>query len=110
MLLGVSLSAYGEGTKIVLNTIKNTGNVHKEIRRTPSHFPEVYVNGSILIFDTNCDGCPIMLIDSNGEIVYTAVIDESGTIELPTNLIGTYELQLVRGCITFAGEIELNIL
>lgn len=62
---------------------------------------------TILTFDAFCIGCPITLLDEDETIVFSSIVDEDGTVELPCYLTGTFELQLVRGDITYAGEIEL---
>lgn len=69
----------------------------------------IYVeqDGNILTFNSSCIGWPITLLDEDENIVYTAILDEDGIVELPGNLSGTFELQLERGSITFVGVIEL---
>lgn len=76
-------------------------------RRTPINIPEVYIDGYTLTFDASCIGCPITLVDEEENVVYTTYVGETGIVELPNDLTGTFELQLVRGSITFVGEIEL---
>lgn len=75
--------------------------------RTPIAIPEVYIDEYTLIFDASCIGCSIDILDENETVVYTAIVDENGTVELPTTLAGTYELLFTRGSITFIGEFEL---
>lgn len=63
--------------------------------------------GIFFTFETNSIGCSITLIDNNGDIVYTGIVCEDGIVEIPTDIVGFYDLQLVRGGIVFVGKIEL---
>lgn len=87
--------------------IERPGNGHGGTNRSPILIPEAYLDGYTLTFDANCIGCPLTLVDEAENIVYTTIIDNTGTVELPDTLSGTFELQIVRGGITFVGEIEL---
>ena len=77
------------------------------VHRSPVLYPEVFIEDYILSFDENSIGCPITLIDADENTVFTTIIDETGVVELPNDLVGIFELELVRDSITFVGEIEL---
>jgi len=105
MLLGFSQSSYA-GEPVILD-IKHPTQSGTGIPRSPVQYPEAYIDGYTLTFDSSCIGCTITLLNENEEVVYINVVTENGEVEIPTTFVGTYELQLVRGSITFVGEIEL---
>lgn len=74
--------------------------------RSPVLLPEAYLDDHLLTFDFSCIGSAVEILLGD-TVVYTAIVDENGEVELPDYLIGIYELQLHRGSITFVGEIEL---
>lgn len=79
------------------------GNKH----RTLTEPIYAYYEGFTLTFDTSCIGCPVTLLDEDENIVFTAVVNAEGIVNLPDTLSGTFELQLERGGIIFVGEIVL---
>ena len=80
----------------------------KPFPKSPVVAPTVYIDGNVLTFETPCDGCPLQLVDEDGDVVYTTVIPEdTTTLTLPADLEGTFELQIIRGDWMFYGEIEL---
>lgn len=84
-------------------TSHEQGNKHK----TPAAPIYVDQEGLTLTFDASCIGCPITLLDEDENIVFTAIVDAEGIVNLPDSLSGTFELQLERGGIIFVGGIEL---
>ena len=81
------------------------GNPHP---KSPIQIPEVYLDGHILSFDADIEGCTVRLLDEDEYIVFTDFIEENQTsLVLPSTLTGTYELQIVSGNIIFYCEIEL---
>ena len=101
-------SLYAEDDPVILHPKPiGNGQGHGNKPRTPIAMPEVYIDGYTLTFDASCIGCPITFVDEEENAVYTTYVDETGTVELPHSLTGTFELELVRGSITFVGEIEL---
>ena len=93
---------------VILNPFGNgngANNPHKP--KAPIAIPEAYIDGYTLSFDESCIGCPVTLFDEDENIVFTAIVDENGIVTLPTDLSGTFVLQLERGSIIFVGEIEL---
>lgn len=76
--------------------------------RTPVRVPSVFIDGNILYFNTPCDGCELRIVDCTDEVVYSIMIpDNTQRIELPDYLLGTYQLQIIRGNFCFHGDIEL---
>lgn len=109
LLLATNIqSSQAEDKPIIVHPrTPNHENVQSGHPRTPIAIPEVYIDEYTLIFDASCIGCSIDILDENETVVYTAIVDENGTVELPTTLTGTYELLFTRGSITFIGEFEL---
>ena len=70
-----------------------------------------------LFLSFSCGGNPspdgeagrrLVLRDEYGTEVYsTAITEETDEITLPSTLSGTYEIRLIRGSLTFGGDIEL---
>ena len=74
--------------------------------KTPIQPPLIYIEDGTLTFDTNCDGCELRLVNAEDEVEYTTVIFGS-TLELPSDLSGTYVLEIICGDYVFLGEITL---
>ncbi len=97
----------GNGGTIQLKPIKTTPDDGGH-SRLPVCVPTIYLDGHTLYFETSCDGCTLQLFDEDGNVVYSLVIPTGTTsLTLPATLTGDYEIQVIRGDITFAGEIEL---
>ena len=76
--------------------------------KSPVQIPSVSLDDHTLYFFTPCDGCVLNLVDESGVVVYSLVIPEdTAYLELPAELSGEYELQIVRGNYCFWGVIEL---
>ena len=74
--------------------------------RTPVQPPLIYIEDGTLTFATPCDGCELRLVNAEDEVEYTTVISGS-TLELPSDLSGTYILEIICGDYVFIGEITL---
>ena len=74
--------------------------------RTPVQPPLIYIEDGTLTFATPCDGCELRLVNAEDEVEYTTVISGS-TLELPSDLSGTYILEIICGDYVFLGEITL---
>lgn len=72
--------------------------------KAPVRCPSASINGHTLYIN-GCDSCIMQLLEGD-EIVYSAVIT-NGVVELPEELTGNYELQVIRGNYCFWAEIEL---
>ena len=72
--------------------------------RTPVQPPLIYLEDGTLTFATPCDGCELRLVNAEDEVEYTTVISGS-TLELPSDLSGTYVLEIICGDYVFIGEI-----
>lgn len=81
---------------------KNQDKPHK----SPLLVPEMTIDGYELTFITPCLGDELLIIDNNGNIVFSTVIT-SNTLILPTNFSGDYEIQIVCENVFFYGYIEL---
>lgn len=66
----------------------------------------IYIEDGTLTFATPCDGCELRLVNAEDEVEYTTVISGS-TLELPSDLNGTYVLEIICGDYVFLGEISL---
>lgn len=99
-----------EGCQIVLRvSIVKDGNVGNPIYpRTPILIPTIILDNHTLYLYSGCDNTTIEILDEDEMVVYSASITEgTETIELPSALIGTYEIHISRGMFVFTGEIEL---
>ena len=85
------------------------GGTHKAPPRVPQNqIPVVFLNGHTLQFTTPCDGTTLQLLDEEGFVVYAVTIPTGATaVQLPGDLEGEYELQIIRGKYCFHGWIEL---
>ena len=76
--------------------------------KSPVLAPTVYIAGNVLTFETPCDGCVLQLVDENDDVVYTTIIPAgTTTLALPSDLEGTFELQIIDGEWMFYSDIEL---
>lgn len=64
-----------------------------ELPRGPVLVPEVSLEDYVLTFSTPCYSYTLELLDGDGEVVYTTIIN-STTVNLPSTLSGNYELCL----------------
>ena len=76
--------------------------------RSPVAMPVFYLDGYTLTASSYTVGSTVELLDENGDVVFSTYIYIDGDINLPTTLSGIYTIQVIRGSITFEGEIELN--
>ncbi len=108
LLFTSSITTMHADGPVILHPINNGGSTENP-NKPRSPIAPIYFDqdGKTLTFDESCVGCPITLLDENGDIVFTSFVDENGIVELPSDLIGTFVLQLTRANITFEGEIEL---
>lgn len=101
--------AYNGGDNLPL-TIKTTNpeDVGGKPVKSPIQIPIVYLDGNALSFDSSIEGCTIQLLDEDENVIFSHFIEENETsLTLPSYLSGTYELQIIRGNITFYAFIEL---
>jgi hypothetical protein len=74
--------------------------------RSPVSVPEVTIDDKVLAFITPCDGDTLRIVNENGVVVYSTTIPVGcEEIELPSNLSGDYEIQLIRGNFCFFGYL-----
>ena len=93
-------------TDIDHGTIK--GGIHKAPPRVPQNqIPVVFLNGHTLQFSTPCDGATLQLLDEEGFVVYAVTVPTGAAVQLPGDLEGEFELQIIRGRYCFFGWIEL---
>lgn len=79
--------------------------------RAPIYAPSVSIDDHTLYF---WDSCAFLIYikeedaDGNEQVVYTTIVtaDETSTI-LPSELVGNYIIEVIRGEQCFIGEIEL---
>ena len=77
-------------------------------QKSPTESPEVYLDGHTLYFDEAIEGCPVLLIDEDENVVFSDSIGENQiALTFPSTLTGTFELQIIQGNIIFYCEIEL---
>ncbi len=86
----------------------DNGSGNLPLPKMPIQIPEVYLNGHTLSFDAALEGCTVRLLDENENVIFADFIEENQTsLILPSTLTEAYELQIIRGSITFYCEIEL---
>lgn len=77
--------------------------------RSPIVMPSVTQDSHTLYLYSGCDNASLVLLDENGDSVYTAAITAGTTqIVLPSYLVGEYELRIIRGGVVFYTVIELE--
>ena len=80
----------------------------KPLPKSPVQMPTIVQDGYTLYIISGCAGATLILRDEYETEAYsTQITDETDEITLPSTLSGTYEIRLIRGSITFVGEIEL---
>lgn len=72
--------------------------------KAPIKCPSASIEGHTLYIN-DCDGCMLQLLGENGIVYSTIIVD--GIAELPEDLTGIYELQIIRGNYCFWTEVEL---
>ncbi len=76
--------------------------------KSPVLVPSVYQDGHTLYLYSGCTGATLRLLDADEEEVFsTEITDEMDEICIPSTLIGTYRLEIIRGAFTFYCYIEL---
>ncbi len=88
-----------------VKNIKNDHTVGYPSDKSPIRIPSVTMEGRTLHFVTPCTGMALRMVQDE-EICYETVIT-SDSMEIPADLAGTYELQIVRGDYIFYAEVEL---
>lgn len=85
--------------------------VEKDKPRTPVYIPQVGQEGYTLYFHDAVDfTVNLYSVDEDGErtLEYTTFVPATTeSITLPSNLTGTYVIEVIRGSQHFEGEIEL---
>ena len=84
------------------------GNTWNPFPYSIAQAPQIGQFGHTLLLYSGCDGCTIELRDEDGQTEYSVYV-EPGTesIGLPEELAGCFEIRIIRGSLTFVGEIEL---
>lgn len=78
------------------------------IKRGPTCVPEVWIDGSMLIFPSNIDDAKIEIY-KEGILVYSIEISEEiNTLEIPNHIEGFVEFHLIKDDIDYIGYLELD--
>lgn len=102
-----TITANAEEKEVILHQTSVYGNTKPHsIKRSPIYIPRVYIDDHTLYFEENCIDREVLILQDD-EVVYSAVVDEDRTVELPDALSGVYEIQIYQGSRTFVGEFEL---
>ena len=110
LAMSTSYADSAKGGESLPITIKptNPDGEHTPLTKGPILVPVVYLDGHVLSFDESLEGCTVQLLDENENTVFADFIEENQTsVTFPSTLTGTYELDIVRGSITFYCYIEL---
>ena len=100
-----SIQVLAEPLDLRLEYTKPKEGQHGE-SRGPVSIPEVDLDDYTLLFITPCDGCVLRLLNEDGEVAYTTVINSTSLV-LPSNLSGEYRIEIISGNFCFWGYIEL---
>ena len=74
--------------------------------RSPVSIPEIDLDDFTLSFITPCDGCVLRLLNEDGEVAYTTIINSTSLV-LPSHLSGDYRIEIIRGNFCFWGKVYL---
>ncbi len=102
----VAVSAYSTPRQVQM-VIDPTHTGNGDNTRTPVAVPLLYLDGHTLTASDNTVGSTINIKDEDDEVVFSTYVYIEGDIALPVTLSGTYVIEVVRGDLTFIGEIEL---
>ena len=76
--------------------------------RMPIMPPYILQEGHTLYLYSGCTGATLRLLDADEEEVFcTEITDEMDEICIPSTLVGTYRLEIIRGAFTFYCYVEL---
>lgn len=78
----------------------------KPIRKSPVKVPSVWIEGHFLIFSSSIPDGSFQLYNEEGELEFSAIIDGSQRIELPSHLSGTFVIELFIGQCCYWGYIN----
>lgn len=78
---------------------------HKGVHRAPPFPINVIKNGYLLLFD-NCNGCMVYIMDEEEKVIHVAFIDETGQVEIPSDIEGVVLVRLVKGNVTYQANVE----
>ena len=109
MAWGVGQSYAGDDGDLIEFDVRIIDNkpLHPGSPRTPTLYPIVWQDGYELEFETPHEEYVLNIV-SGTTIVYTTVVASNvSSVQLPTTLSGTYELQLIQNNYCFYGYIEL---
>lgn len=104
----MSVDAFADVTAPIPFRVIRTTSPNGHNPKSPVLAPTVYIDGNVLTFDTPCDGCVLQLVDEDDDVVYTTIIPAgTTTLALPSDLEGTFELQIIDGEWMFYADIQL---
>lgn len=109
LLFNIPTKAKCSDNEIELSVrIVDPGKESRPISRAPIGKPSLFIDGNLLQINGAYDGDIIRFVDEKGYIQYSTFLgSNSNKIPLPRYLVGTFEIQLIRGCFCFYGYIEL---
>ena len=115
LCMAFAAPVYAEnGEQIDLQVSYDQSNTqHIGPRKAPPRVPQnqipvVFLNGHTLQFTTPCDGATLQFLDEEGFVVYAVTVPTGATtMQLPGDLEGEFELQIIRGKYCFHGGSEL---
>lgn len=95
-------------TPVPVELIRDTDMGSYKYPKLPLLIPSIALDDHTLYLYRGCDNTTIELVDENDMVVFSTLVAEgTETIELPASLTGTYEIRIIRGGITFVGEVVL---
>lgn len=91
---------------IMTEKIDNPIDEHGEFPKSPESTLLIYQSGNTFYFGESYVGCAVTLLFNNVE-VYTDIVGNDGTVTIPTNFTGSFELCITIDSHVFSAEIEL---
>jgi len=79
---------------------------HTKPSRSPMRLPLIYIEDHILLFSDSFVGFEVTILQ-NGQVVYMDCVGADGTLMLPENMSGDYELQIIIGDYIVTGTFNM---
>lgn len=100
----LAFSANEESHVIFTIHDRNSDGAHGGKHRMPPLPVSAYQNGHLLSFK-NCANCYVFIYDEES-VLGSVYIDESGKVEIPSDIEGIVQLVVIRGNATYQADVE----
>jgi len=103
-----NIYAVNDGGPIPLSIVPPPVNQGGPQRGQPSVFNVLFIDDSTLKFDEYLSGFMIFILDSDENIIFSNIINESGLLSLPQLVSGTYFIRLYVNNFMYQGAILIE--